>query len=192
MEKNKNIYVFCSSSDSLDYIYYEEAEKLGKLLAENNHNLVYGGSRLGLMNAVAKSASVANARIIGVVPKFIFDSNITASYLDELIVTADIKERKQVLRDKSDAYIALPGGFGTMEELMELITLKQLLFLDAPIVIVNFNGYYDALKQQFEFCFEASFAKSEYQTLFCFVDNSAQAIDYIQNYTVKKYSHKWN
>lgn len=188
----KNICVFCSSSDTLDDTYYREAEKLGELIGLNDYNLVYGGTKVGLMNAVARSASDANARIIGVIPQLIFDNNIAATYLDELIVTADMKERKQIFRDKSDIFIALPGGFGTMEELLELITLKQLSYLNGPIVIVNFNGFYDALKLQFEKFFEDGFSKNQYRSLYYFVENSEQAIEYVHNYEPQKYVHKWN
>jgi len=111
--------------------------------------------------------------------------------LDELIVTEDMKERKELLRTKSDALITLPGGFGTLEEVLEVITLKQLGYHSLPIVLINIDGFYDDLKAQFEKSYEEKFAKKEYQKLFYFADNYQDTLEYIDNYQQEDMQTKW-
>jgi len=187
-----NICVFCSSSNLLDSVYFEEAKKLGKGIGVDGHQLVYGGTNVGLMNEVALSVKSSGGKVLGVIPKLISDYGISANYLDELIVTPDMAERKKILRDKSDAFIALPGGFGTLEEIIEVITLKQLGYHNAPIVFINTNGFYDNLKAQFEMSYTEKFAKPEYSNMFRFANDYKEALEYLENYSQEKRGTKWD
>jgi uncharacterized protein (TIGR00730 family) len=187
-----NICVFCSSSNSVDDIYFNEARNLGKLVGSKGLGLVYGGTNVGLMNEVAQSVKASGGKVFGVIPKLINDYGISADNLDELIVTPDMTERKKLLRNHSDAFIALPGGFGTLEEILEVISLKQLGYHNKPIVFINTNGFYNNLKAQFEQSYQEDFAKQEYRKLFFFADNFQDAIGYIENYKQENRGTKWD
>jgi hypothetical protein len=186
-----NICVFCSSSNLLKQIYVDEAFALGRLIGSKKYGLVYGGTNVGLMNEVARSVKLAGGKALGVIPKLISDFGIAASYLDELIITPDMSERKKLLREKSDAFIALPGGFGTLEEVLEVITLKQLGYHNKPIVFINTNSYYNHLIDQFELSYQDQFAKSDYKKLYYFSKNCIDAVNYIENYRQEKEVTKW-
>ncbi|WP_321321902.1 TIGR00730 family Rossman fold protein [Labilibaculum sp.] len=187
-----NICVFCSSSNSVDEKYFLEAKNLGTSIGESGYNLVYGGTNVGLMNQVAVSVKEAGGKVIGVVPKLINDYGISADFLDELVITPDMSERKKILREKSDAFIALPGGFGTLEEILEVITLKQLGYHNLPIVFINTGGFYDFLKAQFEFSYQENFAKEDYRDYYLFVNSYDSAVKYIQNYKKGQLKTKWD
>ena len=162
------------------------------MIGKNKFGLVYGGTNVGLMNEVAQAVKSAGGRVLGVIPKLINDYGISADNLDELVVTPDMAERKKLLREKSDAFVALPGGFGTLEEILEVITLKQLGYHNKPIVFINTNGFYENLKAQFEQSYQEKFAKSEYSKLFFFADNYQEAINYIEQYKHEKRGTKWD
>ncbi|NOU60904.1 TIGR00730 family Rossman fold protein [Marinifilum caeruleilacunae] len=187
-----NICVFCSSSNSLDSVYFEEARQLGNLIGSKGFGLVYGGTNVGLMNEVAESVKTSGGKVMGVIPKLINEYGISADFLDELIITPDMAERKKLLRDKSDAFVALPGGFGTLEEILEVITLKQLGYHNKAIVFVNTNNFYENLKAQFELSYKEKFAKAEYRKLFYFANNYQDAIEYIENYKIENRGTKWD
>lgn len=189
---DKNICVFCSSSDHLDEKYYKAAKELGEKIGQTGNNIVYGGTTVGLMHASAFATKQAGGEVIGVIPELIQSNGIAANYADELIVTSDMKERKDVIRDKSDAFIALPGSFGTLEEIMEVITLKQLGYHAKAIVFVDIDGFYSALKAQFDMQYQEKFAKEAYRQLYVFVDNAEEALDYIDNYVEIKQVTKWD
>ena len=187
-----NICVFCSSSNSVDEKFFAEARDLGKSIGTTKNNLVYGGTNVGLMNEVALAVKSAGGKVIGVIPKLIEEYGIAADFLDELIITPDMAERKKVLRDKSDAFVALPGGFGTLEEILEVITLKQLGYHNLPIVFINTNGFYDCLKSQFETAYREQFAKQDYREFYRFEDNYKDALAYINSYKSDPLKTKWD
>ncbi|WP_421920153.1 TIGR00730 family Rossman fold protein [Marinifilum sp.] len=187
-----NICVFCSSSNSVDKVYFQEARELGNLIGASGLGLVYGGTNVGLMNEVAQSVKTSGGKVIGVIPKLIHDYGISADNLDELLITPDMSERKKILRDKSDAFIALPGGFGTLEEILEVVTLKQLGYHNKPIVFINTNGFYQNLKAQFEQSYQEKFTKAEYANLFHFSNDAKDAIEYIENYKHESRGTKWD
>ena len=110
---------------------------------------------------------------------------------DELIETCNLRERKSVMDSRSDAFIALPGGFGTLEELMEIITLKQLKYHNKPVVILNVNGFYDKLIELFNTFIQGNFVSEEYRSLFFFTESAAEAIGYIDGYVPQHYADKW-
>nr|WP_320120305.1 TIGR00730 family Rossman fold protein [uncultured Marinifilum sp.] len=187
-----NICVFCSSSNSLADIYFEEAKKLGVGIGLAGNNLVYGGTNVGLMNEVAVAVKKSGGKAIGVIPKLIKDYGLSANNLDELIITPDMAERKKILREKSNAFIALSGGFGTLEEILEVITLKQLGYHNLPIVFINTNGFYNNLKEQFEVSYREKFAKEQYRKMYVFVDDYKQALTYIKDYKHEQTGTKWD
>lgn len=181
----KTVCVYCSSSEDLEKKYYIEAYKLGELLAANSFNLIHGGGIIGLMGHLLKAASKGGAKVKGVVPEKLNRPLIVNGFEQELIITDDMKFRKEYMRNNSDAFVALPGGFGTMEELLETITLKQLKYHKKPIVIINSSNYYDDLLRQIDKMFSEKFANPSYQSLYHVSESSEDAIEYIINY---KYS----
>jgi uncharacterized protein (TIGR00730 family) len=176
------ICVFCSSSEDLDKKYYGVAEELGKFLGLHNYDLIHGAGTIGLMGVLMKSAVANGCKVTGVVPERLNRENIVSADHQTLIITADMKDRKEYMRANADAFIALPGGFGTLEELMEVITLKQLKYHTKPIVIVNPFGFYDKLLMQFDTFFDEKFTINSYRDLYFVTENLKDAIAYIENY----------
>lgn len=186
----KNICVFCSSSDALDQKFYLEAEKLAALFLKENYQLIYGGARVGMMGSMARSIIEGSGKVIGVIPELIYNKNI-ALMSAELIVTQDMKSRKAKMAELADAFIAMPGGFGTLEELSEVITLKQLEYHKKPIVIMNTGKFYDKLLEFFEVFYLNNFAKSDYKKLYHVANSADEAVDYIKNYQPAQIESKW-
>lgn len=142
--------VYCSSSSSCDPKYHAEARELGRLLARDGRVVIYGGSRIGSMGALADGALAAGGRVIGVLPRFLQERERSHARLTELHVVDDMRIRKQWMLSRSAAVIALPGGCGTFDELLEAVTLKRLGLYHGPIVLVNSSGYFDALLSVFD------------------------------------------
>ena len=143
----KRVTVFCGSSKGKDATFLEEAFQLGETLARNQIQLIYGGTKIGLMGAVAEGVLTQNGKAIGVLPRFLQEKEIAHPGLTELFLVDSMHERKIKMHELSDAVIALPGGFGTMEELFEMLTWGQLGLHKKPIGILNINGFYDALNE---------------------------------------------
>ena len=143
----KNICVYSSSSDILDDKYYEQAKELGILMGKSGFNLVYGGGAIGTMYENAKAVKEFGGKVIGVIPEKLHSFGVGNPNCDELIVTKCMRSRKEKLDNISDAVIALAGGFGTLEELSEMIVQKQLGYNNKAIVILNTSGFYDNLYQ---------------------------------------------
>ncbi len=186
-----NICVFCSSSNAVEKSYFNEATRLGERLSSGGHHLVYGGSNVGLMHEIALTVKKAGSKVTGVIPVRIHDKGLGAEIADELIITKDMSERKQTMADRSDAFIALPGGFGTLEEILEVITLKQLQYHNKPIVFINTNGFYDKLVGFFEVLYESYFAKPDYRDYYYMAADAEDALSYIENYTAPDFKDKW-
>ncbi len=176
----KTVCVYASGSKTLDDIYVKEAEQLGRLIAQSGLALVFGGGADGLMGAVARGAAASDGHIVGVVPEMM---NVKALLFDcsEMIITRGMRERKATMEDKADAFIALPGGYGTLEELLEIITLRQLGVHQKPIAAVNTNGFYSGLKAQFDATVEQGFAKPDAARVYRICDNAQEAMDYIKS-----------
>ena len=187
----KNICVFCSSSDAVDEIYFKATEKLGKLIVENGFSLLYGGAKIGLMGAAAKSVKKHGGYITGVIPQVLFQKGLYYKQCDELIQTNDMAERKLVMENKAHAFISLPGGFGTLEEILQVITLKQLQYFDKPVVFLNINSFYDDLINVFEKLYKENFAKQDYRGLYFITDKPESAIEYIIDYKPGQNIQKW-
>lgn len=140
-----NVCVFGASSTQIDEQYIAATERLGEALAEAGHKLVYGAGGSGLMGAVARGMTRGNGYITGVVPSFLKVDGILYEHCDEMVYTDTMRQRKQVMDERSDAFVVTPGGIGTYEEFFEIYTLKQLGRHRKPIVIFNINGYFDSL-----------------------------------------------
>lgn len=178
-----NICVFCGSSEDLENKYYKEASEMGKLLGQSKHNLIYGAGKIGLMGKIADAARDNGAETTGIIPERLKIEGVVSQSDSNLIVTKDMKERKDLMRKKSDAFLALPGGFGTMEELLETITLKQLQYHTKAIVILNTNGLFNKMLEFFEVLYEENFADPSYRKLYQVTNTPKEALEALENYS---------
>ncbi|MEG0850822.1 MAG: TIGR00730 family Rossman fold protein [Flavobacterium sp.] len=189
----QRITVFCASSFGTEKIYEEQANALGKTLAEQNIELVYGGANVGLMGAVADGALNAGGKVIGVLPNFLRSKEIAHHGLTELILVESMHERKTKMNDLCDGVIALPGGFGTLEELFEMLTWAQLGLHKKPIAILNINGFYDSLIELLKGMVEKGLLKDVNQKMLLVSDNIEDLLNKMRNYvppTVGKWIDK--
>lgn len=183
----KNVCVFASSSNKLNPIYYQDAAKLGTCLAKNGYNIVYGGSRLGLMYACAGAVKKNGGKIYGVMPKKLIDFGVAnPNDCDIFIKTDGMRERKAKMDELSDAVIALAGGFGTLEEISEMIVQKQLGYNSKPIVFLNTNHFYDNLIKFFDTIINENFAKNNVKELYYVAETPDEVIEYLNNYQPKE------
>ncbi len=188
---NKVICVYSASSTAIDKVYFDAAAKLGRAIAENGDILLYGGGLLGLMGAIAKAVHANKGKVIGVIPKALNLKGVVYDTCDELIITEGMRERKAIMDTRSDVFIALPGGYGTLDELLEIINLKQLNYHNKPVVILNINNFYDEILMQFEHIINQQFAKPEYKKLYFVTSDIQEALEYIKSYKPQKFSNKW-
>lgn len=179
----KRLTVFCASSFGTEKIYEEQAILVGKTLAEQNIELVYGGANVGLMGAVADGALNAGGKVIGVLPNFLRSKEIAHRGLTELILVESMHERKTKMNDLCDGVIALPGGFGTLEELFEMLTWAQLGLHKKPIAILNVNGFYDSLITLLQTMTEKGLLKEVNQKMLLVSDNIDDLLNQMKNYT---------
>ncbi|MEN8117967.1 MAG: TIGR00730 family Rossman fold protein [Bacteroidota bacterium] len=186
-----NICVFSSSSNAISDAYFNEAHKLGKLIGQGDHTLINGGANVGLMEAVTISASQAGAKTIGIIPERMINRSLASDNAHEVIITKNMMDRKERMREMSDAFIALPGGFGTLEEILEVITLRQLSYHSKPIVFINTNNFFSPLFSQFELSYKENFAKKIYRELYFAANNAEEALKHINNYTQAELDSKW-
>ena len=178
----RDVCVFGASGSELDDIFYQEARRLGALLARSGCGLVFGGGNTGLMGAVARGVREAEGHIIGVIPEKLNVPGIAYPGCDELIVTATMHERKAKMESLSSAYIALPGGYGTLEELMEVLTLNQLGYMRAPVVILNTADYYAPLIRQLDDCERKRFASPRSSEMYRVAANAEEAIFELESF----------
>ena len=178
----KSIAIFCASAIGNKPIYAESARETGKILAEKGIRVVFGGSKLGLMGAVANGALDAGGEVIGVLPDFMERKEVRHDSLTELIMVESMHHRKLKMHELSDGVIALPGGFGTFEELFELLTWSQLGLHNKPIGILNVDGYYDKLIEMFDHMCDAGLLKETYRDMIASSDKLhnllAEMMDY--------------
>lgn len=154
-----NICVYCGSTSGNDKSIEEEAVKLGKLMSERGHNLVYGGASRGIMGMLADSVMHNDGEVVGVIPKNLFKKEIAHQGITKLITVDGMHQRKSIMADRADAFLALPGGFGTLEELFEIITWNQIGLIRKPVIVYNFNGYFDSLIHMIDHAVQAGFIK---------------------------------
>mgnify|MGYP002536282995 CR=1 FL=1 len=180
--KIKRVCVFASSSNYLDEIYYKDAKKLGELLGQNNYDIVYGGSTLGLMWECASQVKTHKGKVIGIMPKRLADMGCKTDNCDEFFMAEGMRDRKAKMDEFSDAVITLPGGLGTLEELTEMIVQKQLGYNKKPIVILNTNGFYNKLLEFFEIIINEKFANKIASQIYFVAKSPQEAIEYIKLY----------
>ena len=168
--------VYSASSGQVPAVYLEAARTLGRLIASGNHTLVNGAGRTGLMGACTDACLAAGGKAIGVIPQFMIDQGWQHRGMTELLVTPDMHRRKELMAEKSDACIALAGGVGTLEELLEIITWKQLGLYLKPIIILNTNGYYDALLAQLQRAADECFMRPQHTAIWSVAATPEEAI----------------
>jgi uncharacterized protein (TIGR00730 family) len=173
----RSVCVFCSSAGGLPEAYRSAARDLGAELAGRGHRLVYGGGNVGLMGEVARSVHEHGGTVVGVIPQGLVDRELAYDPADELLVTGTMRERKAEMDARADAFVALPGGFGTLEELLEVLTLRQLRLHDRPIVLVNVAGYWDPFLAMVSDMIDQGFAPLGEGTLFQVAKTAAEAVD---------------
>ena len=162
-----HITVFCSSSNHVDSRFTKVAERMGCQLANRNITLVYGGGDVGLMGIMARAVHANGGRVVGVIPYALRSmEGVAYEVADELIMTDTMRERKAKMYERADAFVALPGGIGTLEEFMEVITLKKLGYHDLPIALVNTDGFYDRLLELFSEMIDSQFLSETEPALF--------------------------
>lgn len=181
MSEIKRVAVYAASSSQVSSEYIDAAAELGRTLAAESIEIVYGAGKVGLMGALADAALDAGGKVTGVIPQFMVDNGWCREKLTNLIVTPDMHTRKEKIVSLADATIALPGGVGTLEELMEIITWKQLGLYANPIVILNTRGYFNPLKEMLERAVEEKFMREIHRNLWSIADTPRQAADLIRN-----------
>ena len=186
-----NICVFSSSSNAIPEIYFNEAKKLGEIIGSGKHTLINGGANVGIMEATTIAAKNAGAKTIGIIPEKMIGRSLVSDNSHDVIITKDMMVRKEKMREIADAFIALPGGFGTLEEILEVMTLRQLSYHTKPIVFINTNNFYEHLFKQFEVSYKEMFAKDLYRELYFVAINSEEAMNYLQSYVPIELDTKW-
>ena len=154
-------------------------------------SLVYGGGRVGLMGVLARAVHAHGGKVVGVIPDFLRAKEVAYEEADELIVTRDLRERKAIMESRSDAFVALPGGFGTLEEILEILTLKQLATHAKPVVFLNAQGFFDPLLALFEQLYREQFAKEETRAHYHVASAAHEALDHIERYQPPEPVAKW-
>ncbi len=165
MTETKSICVYCGSKAGLDETYLREADALGEAIARRGMGLVYGGGNVGLMGAVAGAVLAAGGSVVGVIPRTLEERELAQREVHELIVTDDMHERKAIMARRSDAFLALPGGYGTMEELFEALAWSQLGFHAKPVGLLNTAGYFDPLVRFLDQAVERGFLRPKDRAL---------------------------
>lgn len=177
----KNVCVYCASSTQVRSAYFEAAEKLGRILATNDLRLIYGGGHRGLMGKIADTVLEAGGKVTGIIPRFMCEVEWNHTGLTELILVEDMHERKEMLARKADAVVALPGGCGTMEELLEVITWKRLGIFTKPIIICNTDGYFDPLIEMLNRSVDEHFMREEHRSMWTVTNTPEEIINAIKN-----------
>lgn len=186
-----NVCVFCASSANIDDRYLAAARELGGLLAQSGWRCVNGGGAVGLMGAVTNGTLDAGGEVTGVIPKFMVDNGWCYDRLEDVIITADMHQRKHMMSEMADAVIALPGGVGTFEELLETLTWRQLGLVKVPVIILNTLGYYDALLAMLNHAIDEGFMKASHASLWQVATMPAEAIALLENNQPVEFESKY-
>jgi uncharacterized protein (TIGR00730 family) len=177
----QSVCVYCSSSNQAPAIYLDAAARLGRILAENGITIVYGGSSLGSMGRLAAAALEAGGKVIGVLPRFMDELEWGHRALSELRIVDDMHERKRVMLELSGAAIALPGGCGTLEELLEAITWKRLGLYFGPVVLVNVNGFFDPCIDLLNRCVDERFMDEKHRAMWSVAEDPEHVMDTLRS-----------
>ncbi len=176
MNDIKSVCVFCAASPNVHASYCRAAMRLGQILASHGIAIIYGGGARGLMGHLAKGALRCHGKVTGIIPDFMQRREAAPQDDMECVVVGSMQERKALMREKTDAFVALPGGTGTLEELLEIITLKRLGLYSQPIVLLNFNGFYVRLLDFFEKLIEERFLGAHCRAIFSVVDSPEEVL----------------
>lgn len=191
MKEKETICVYCSSSNHLPEKFYKFAQEFGESLGKNNYNMVYGGTTVGMMGVIANNALNNGAEVIGVIPQKIEQFGLKHPDLARVIITKDMRERKATMEKYADIFVALPGGFGTFEEVFEILVAKQLSYHNKPIIFFNFDGYYNNMLKMFDTVYENNFAKQEMKSLYFIANSIEEMYNYLDNYKPCEFVLKW-
>ena len=183
------IVVFCGSSLGFNPIYKEAAIALGNYFAQNKIGLVYGGGKIGMMGVLASTILAQKGEVIGVIPKLLEKEEVLHTGVEEMIVCKTMSERKVIMSKLVEGYITLPGGFGTLDELFEALTLAQLHIEQKPIGLLNINGFFDAILLQLDKMVEEGYVKQDNRNLLITSNSVPELMKKMQQYTAPKISH---
>ena len=186
----KNICVFCGSSMGLDKRYEEAAARLGDVLADNGCTLFYGGGSVGLMNVIANRMLSRGCEVVGVMPDFLLAHEIGHDGITRMIPTKTMAERKEILMHEADAFIAMPGGFGTLDEFSEVVVADQLRLIEKPIALYNTLGYYDDLVRWIDRGVKDGFIRGDHYKNVIVTDDPKELFEKMNNYQAVKIE-KW-
>lgn len=187
----RTVCVYAASSNAVASHFFTAADALGRGLAARGLTLVYGGGQVGLMGAVARGTHAGGGRVVAVIPHYLRTRELLYAAADELVVTDGLRERKAVMEERAGAFVALPGGFGTLEETLEVITLKQLRRHTKPVVLLNTAGFFRPLLATFMALFEAGFARPDSTALYHVADEPEDALAYLEAYEPALPAGKW-
>ena len=191
MTMPKLLCVYCSSSDRLDPKYFAAAEAFGRAMTARGWGLVYGGGKTGLMGAVARAVKRDGGRVVGVIPEFMKAKELAYEGADELVTVLTMRERKTIMETRADGFVALPGGWGTLEEMMEIITLRSLDVLRKPCVFFNQDGFYDDLLRFFEKMVRERFTKPSHRELYAMAATVDEVFAQLDNFRPSAAESKW-
>ena len=183
------IVVFCGSSLGFNPVYKEAAIALGNYFAENKVGLVYGGAKIGMMGVLSNTILEQNGEVIGVIPKLLEKEEVMHTGVQEMIVCKTMSERKVIMSQLVDGYITLPGGFGTLDELFEALTLGQLHIEQKPIGLLNINGFFDAILLQLDKMVDEGYLKQDNRNILLVGTSVAELMKKMHQYTAPKISH---
>ena len=178
----KSVTIFCGSSNGTDPVYRSRAVSLGQILANEGIEVIYGGAKVGLMGAVADAVLSAGGKVTGIIPRFLRSKEIAHEGLTKLVMVESMHERKTQMHELSDGIIALPGGFGTLEELFEMLTWAQLGLHKKPIGLLDINGFYDHLKLLLKNMVANGFLKEINYNMLLISDDANDLLDKMKNY----------
>jgi uncharacterized protein (TIGR00730 family) len=186
-----SVTVFCGSSDLAEGKYYAAAQELGEKLARRGWRLVYGGGSVGLMGVLARAVLDGGGRVTGVIPRALLDLGVGERGVTELVVTDGLRDRKAIMDERGDAFVALPGGLGTLEEVLEVMTLKQLGYHVKPVALLDLDGYFDPLWAQIQRGIDLRFIRAEYLDLWYPAPDVDALLRYLESYKPHAYGPKW-
>ncbi len=184
----KRIAVFCGSSKGFNPVYGEHARELGTYLAQNNIGMIYGGGKIGLMGILADTILKHQGEVIGVIPGLLRHEEVAHTDITEMIITKKMSKRKVKISKLADGYIALPGGFGTLDEIFEALTLGQLGIETKPVGLLNTNGYFNPILNQLELMVKEGFLKETNRNMLLVSNSVTDLLDQMQNYKAPKIS----
>ena len=187
----ERVCVFAASSDAAVPVFGEVAGQLGRLMGRAGMTLVYGAGKVGLMGSVARGIHEAGGRVVGVIPVKLNVDALTYRECDELIVTETMSERKAIMTERAEGFVVLPGGFGTLEELFEVLVLKQLGYHTKPIVFLNTGGAFDGLMGYFAEMVDLDLVKEDQCDLFMVAETPEAVMEALQRYEATAVSGKW-